>query len=134
MLQRLHQGIERERKKLAQVARCAALGQLVNPDELAEEKDAVDEAAAAFGLVPVFDQEPTQPIYLWPENVESWNFFQACSTQWHVGPGGAIGMNYPGCEVVRDARRIRRKAWPQLFSELQAMERATLDAWRERKK
>lgn len=134
MLQRFYQGIERERKKLAQVARCAALGQLVDPGELERDQEVVDEAAAFFGLMPVYQQEVPSPIYLWPENVRSWNFFQRVSTQWHVGPGGAIGLNYAGVEVARDALGIRRKEWPKLFSEVQAMERATLDAWRERKK
>lgn len=93
----------------------------------------VDEAAAAFGLMPVFQQEQAEPIYLWPENVKAWNFFQAVSTQWHVGRGGAVGLNYAGVDVVRDAQGIRRKEWPRLFSEVQAMERATLAAWREKK-
>lgn len=134
MLQRICQGIERERKKLAQVARCAALGQLASPEQIEEDEAEVDAAAAAFGLMPVFQREPVEPIYLWPENVASWNFFQQVSTQWHVGPGGAIGLNYAGVAVVRDAKGISRKDWPRLFSELQAMERATLEAWRERKK
>lgn len=134
MLQRLHQRNERERKKLAQVARCAALGQLADPDELEQDKEAVDEAAAFFGLMPIYQQEPVSPIYLWPENVRSWNFFRAVSTQWLTGPSGVIGLNYLSVEVVRDAWGIRRKDWPRLFAEVQAMERATLDAWRERKK
>lgn len=117
-----------------QVARCAALGQLASPEQLEEDQAVVDEAAAAFGLMPVFQQEQVEPIYLWPENVKAWNFFQAVSTQWHVGPGGAVGLNYAGVDVVRDAQGIRRKEWPRLFSEVQAMERATLAAWREKKK
>lgn len=132
MLRRLHQGNERERKKLAQVARCAALGQLVDPDELEEEKDEVDEAAAAFGLMPVYQQEQAQPIYIWPENVAAWNFFQAVFTQWVVGAAGAIGLNYNAVEVVRDARRVPRKDWPRLFAQIQVMERATLAAWKEK--
>jgi len=99
-----------------------------------QDKAEVDEAAAAFGLAPVFERDETEPIYLWPENVASWNFFQAVSTQWVVGPGGAIGLHYPAVTIVRDAQGIRRKDWPKLFSEVQAMERATLQAWRERKK
>ncbi|MFC5551756.1 DUF1799 domain-containing protein [Massilia aerilata] len=134
LLQRLRQGNERTRKKLAQVARCAALGQIVSEEQLQEDRTAVDEAAAAFGLAPVYQEEKVEPLYLWPENVRSWNFFQAVSTQWTVGPGGAIGLSYPGVEVVRDAWGIRRKDWSRLFSELQVMERATLAAWRERKK
>jgi len=134
VFQRVHQGIERERKKLAQVARCAALGQLVDQDELEVDQFAVDEAAAAFGLAPVFEHAPAEPIYLWPENVRAWNFFQAVGTQWVVEDGAAIGLNYQRVTVVRDAQRVKAKDWPSLFSALQAMERATLAAWRERNK
>lgn len=86
--------------------------------------------------MPVFQQEQAQPIYIWPENVAAWNFFQAVFTQWVVGPSGAVGLNYNGVEVVRDAQpqRIRRKDWSRLFAQVQAMERATLAAWREKNK
>lgn len=134
MLQRVRQRVERKRKKLAQVARCAALGQLASPEEIEQDQAEVNAAAARFGLMPVFQQEPTEPLYIWPENVASWNFFQRVSTQWHVGPGGAVGLNYAGVDVTRKALSIRRKAWAKLFSEVQVMERATLDAWREKKK
>lgn len=95
----------------------------------------VDEAAAAFGLAPVFDgaAEP-EPLYLWPENVLSWNLFLAVSTQWLVGSGGATGLNYPGVEVVMRNWRIKRHDEQKQFSEIQVMERATLRAWSERKK
>ena len=134
MLQRLRQGNERERKKLAQVARCAALGQLVTAEELEEEREAVYESAAEFGLLPVFQHEQVEPLYLWPENVEAWNFFQAVSTQWQVDFGLPIGLNYAGVEVARNAMGVKRKDWPKLFSAVQAMERATLSAWREKNK
>jgi hypothetical protein len=94
----------------------------------------VDEAAAAFGLVPVYEEEQVWPLYLWPENVQSWTFFNAVSTQWVIGMGGVVGLNYPAVKVVRDAWQIRRKDWPRLFSDVQVMERATLAAWREKKK
>lgn len=117
-----------------QVARAAALGQIVDEDQEQLDDEMVNEAAAAFGLAPVYEHERVQPLYLWPECVKAWNFFQAISTQWVVGPGGAIGLNYPGVLVVRDAWGIRRKEWPKLFLEVQAMERATLSGWSERKK
>lgn len=122
------------RKKLEEVARCAALGLIV--DESLEESAAstVDEAAAAFGLSPVYEEEQVWPLYLWPENLLSWAFFNAVSSQWVVGPSGVVGLNYPGVEVVRRAWQIKQKDWPRLFSDVQVMERATLKAWREKKK
>lgn len=94
----------------------------------------MSEAAAAFGLAPMYERSRTEPLYLWPECVKSWNFFQAISTQWVVGMGGPVGLNYQGVLVVRDAWGIKRKDWPKLFAEVQAMERATLSGWSERKK
>ena len=134
MLQLVCPRDERKRKKLAQVARCAALGQLVSAEELEEERQEVYESAAEFGLMPIFQQEQVEPLYLWPENVEAWNFFQSVSTQWVIGPSGPIGLNYAGVDVARDALGIKRKGWPKLFIGLQAMERATLSAWREKNK
>ena len=105
-------------------------------DEALEESAAstVDEAAAAFGLLPVYEVEKISPLYLWPENLLPWAFFNAVSSQWIVGAGGVVGLNYPSVEVVSRAWRIKQKDWPRLFSNVQVMERATLNAWREKKK
>lgn len=92
------------------------------------------EAAAEFGLMPIFQHEQVEPLYLWPENVVAWSFFQAVSTQWQVDYGRPIGLNYAGVEVARNATRIKNKDWPTIFSAVQAMERATLSAWREKSK
>lgn len=94
----------------------------------------MDEAAAAFGLLPIRTEKPVELLYLWPENVPSWNLFQAVSTQWMCGPDGATGLNYEGVQVVMRMRRIKRQDEQRLFSEIQVMERATLRAWSERKK
>lgn len=84
--------------------------------------------------MPVYQHAQAQTIYIWPENVDSWNFFQSIQTQWTVGPTGAIGLNYAGVEVERKAWGIKSKDWPKLFFEVKAMERATLAAWREKNK
>jgi len=110
------------------------MGMIVDEDQEELDDHEVSEAAAAFGLAPVYKRERAEPLYLWPECVDAWNFFQAVSTQWVAGQSGAIGLAYKGVEVVRDAWGVRRKAWPKLFSEVQAMERATLSGWSERKK
>ena len=105
-------------------------------DESLEESTAstIDEAAAAFGLLPVYEEEQVWPLYLWPENLLPWAFFNAVSSQWVVGMGGVVGLNYTSVEVVRRAWQIKQKDWPRLFSDVQVMERATLKAWREKKK
>ena len=56
------------------------------------------------------------------------------STQWQYTDGQAVGLNYPGVEVVMRKMRVKRKDEMQVFSEIQAMEQATLKAWSERKR
>lgn len=110
-----------------------ALG-LVQSDEDERQRQASSEsAAAAIGLV---IRQPDQPacddLYLWPENVASWNLFQAVSTQWMVSMAGATGLNYPGVESVMRLSGVKRGDRERVFNEIQCMERATLSAWREK--
>jgi hypothetical protein len=84
--------------------------------------------------VAIRSAEQLEPLYLWPENIPSWDLFQAVSTQWVVGMGGAVGLNYQGVEVVMRKRRIKRADECKLFADIQVMERATLNAWSERKR
>lgn len=91
-------------------------------------------ALAAFGLVAIRQVEPPETLYLWPENVPTWNLFQALSTQWVPGMSGAVGLNYQSVNIVMAHWCIPRRDRQRVFSEIQAMERATLLAWEERKK
>jgi hypothetical protein len=134
VLERLPQGRGRQRKKLSEVARHAALGQLVDDQAAQQEVSEVDAALAAFGLVAAVTVHPPDELYLWPENVPTWNLFQALSTQWLVGMGGATGLNYQSVNIVMDHRRVARRDRQRVFEEIQAMERATLQAWSEKKK
>ena len=34
------------------------------------------------------------PFELWPDNAVAVNVFTAMSTQWNIGPGGAVGFLY----------------------------------------
>ena len=109
-----------------------ALGLVESEEEEELRRESAEEAATAMGLrirqVPVV----CEALYLWPENVPSWNLFQAMSTQWMVGMAGATGLSYPGVEVVMRKARVKRRDEERVFYEIQCMERATLSAWRER--
>nr|WP_308495396.1 DUF1799 domain-containing protein [Duganella aceris] len=100
---------------------------------LAREQRVVDEALAAIGLVAVTPVTKLEELYLWPENVRSWNLFHAVGTQWNIGANGAVGLNYQGVEMVMRNWRIKRRDEQRVFREIQVMERATLRAWEERK-
>jgi hypothetical protein len=70
---------------------------------------------------------------VWECNEEALRAFLKCQTQWVVGFGGAVGLNYPAVEVVL------RLGFPgaehaALFDALQAMELAALAVMGEQKK
>lgn len=133
MPERLCEGSRGYRKKLTEVARAWALGQIESEAEQQQDESEVDSAAAAIGLAPAWPATTTEPLYLWPENVRSWQLFIAVNTQWNVGPTGAVGLNYLGVEVVmRRGWRIKRRDEQRLFNDIQIMERATLRAWQEK--
>lgn len=130
--------MRRQGKKLAQVARIWARGQLHIPNQGAtDDPDAeIDAALAAFGLCP---DEPDQAgeqaeggaCYLWPCNVRAFGLWRRVQTQWRTGGmGGRTGLDYAGVSVyLRDVARLKGRAFAEAFSALQAMEIAALNEW-----
>ncbi|MEW6314128.1 MAG: DUF1799 domain-containing protein [Pseudomonadota bacterium] len=63
---------------------------------------------------------------VWPENETALTVFLACETQWRFGVmGGVLGLDYAAVESV--LRLMKIEAMPQLFGDLQSMERAALE-------
>lgn len=110
-----------------------ALGLVESEEDEERGRETAEEAATAIGLRMRRAPMVCEALYLWPENVRSWNLFQAMSTQWMVGIAGATGLSYPGVEVVMRKARVKRRDEENVFHEIQCMERATLSAWSERK-
>jgi hypothetical protein len=73
-------------------------------------------------------REPEE-FYLWTDNLEAWTLFHACGTQWRVTEGQRYALDYPGCDIVMDRRRLRGRRRDRLFQQLQWMERACLEEW-----
>lgn len=132
--------MRRQGKKLVEVARVQARGQLYipepgTPDELTEAE--VDEALRAFGLVR--DRSEAQgdrggKCYLWPCNLPTFNLWQAVQTQWHrAGLGGTkTGLHYEAViAYMRDVLGIKRKDRAELFAGIKAMEVAAINTWAE---
>jgi hypothetical protein len=109
-----------------------ALGLVESEVDEQQRRESTEDAAAAIGLRIRRAPVVCDALYLWPENVSSWNLFQAMSTQWMVGMAGATGLSYPGVEVVMRKFRVKRCDEERIFHEIQCMERATLSAWREK--
>jgi hypothetical protein len=134
VLQRLRRRIGRETKKLAKVARCAALRQIETEEQQEQDRDNLDEALAMFGLVAeTHESAPLQPLYLWPCNVRSWLLFQKVQTQWHTDQGIPVGLDYSRVKSALSMLGVKRRDRCELFEDIQAMELATLNAWNERR-
>lgn len=130
-----------QRKKLAQVARIQARGQLYipKPGNSDEPQAEFDEALAAFGLLAETqdgNEPPEEKCYLWPCNVRTFNIWQGVQTQWRVGGmGGRTGLDYAGVAVyLREICRIRpSRLWGEIWFGLQAMETAALNEYAEQR-
>ncbi|MFZ2309597.1 MAG: DUF1799 domain-containing protein [Rhodoferax sp.] len=71
--------------------------------------------------------------YLWPCNVQAWCVWCELQTQWrHSGMGDATGLDYAGVRAHLDECGHSGSERKELWSCIQAAERATLDAWAER--
>ena len=66
-------------------------------------------------------------VYLWPENLEAWQHWQAVRTQWRVGVGGATGLDYAGVRAYLDEMQPQDRAF--VFRAICACEREVLDVW-----
>lgn len=73
-------------------------------------------------------------LYLWPDNLFSWNLFQKeLRSQWVVSMDGPTGLNYAGVESYLRMKDFKRKRRAELIDDICAIERAMLDAWDERR-
>ncbi len=130
--------MRRQRKKLAQVARLQASGQLSTQQNQAPDANFID-ALAAFGLQDDGDDDDTQSTqqpkcYLWPCNLATFNVWQGLQTQWREGMGGRTGLDYASVtSYLRDVCRASGKEQVEIFRGLQAMEYAALDEWQKSK-
>lgn len=95
----------------------------------------VEDSAAALGLMPVWEAGSLElpEVYLWPENVDVWRFFQGCGTQWLSGVGGPTGLNYPGIETDMRLSGVKKSLRRDWFAKIKVMERAMLSAWSEKR-
>lgn len=135
-MERLHQRNRRQGKKLAQVARIQARGQLYIPGSTHDAPEAeFDEALAAFGFVQGDDDGAAGVsdglCYLWPCNLQAFNTWQRLQTQWREGSMvGKTGLDYGAVAAyLRDVLCIKPKARGELFAGIQAMEFAALEVW-----
>lgn len=72
-----------------------------------------------------------EDISVWPDNWRSLLFFNDLGAGcWAAGNKGPIGLRFETFREVRLAHRITADEWPQVFADLQVLERAALDEMR----
>ncbi len=92
---------------------------------------------AVFNLVEDTDDEDGEPtaagddtFWLWPDCVDVWHIWHRVQTQWRISLAGREGLHYDGVlSHLRVVERIKPRRLPEVFAQLQAMERAALRAW-----
>lgn len=120
-------------KKLAEAAKLYASGKLriPHPDE-PEPAKKYDEALAALGLYLETEEEIEETFVLWPDCVDTFNFWLKIQTQWVKDSNGREeGLNYPAIDVVMNWECIPKKRRKALSNELRAMEIAVINQSRE---
>jgi hypothetical protein len=120
-----------EKKKLTDAARRWAAGDgggQAGNDEVASDLQALGIEGAEEWLE---EQEP-EPFAVLPENAQSVELFLLSSTQWRFAEGLPVSLDYPGVEAA--ARLAGIAMTPELFADIRIMERAAVEAMRERRK
>lgn len=103
--------------------------------------DETDESASALGVPPEMLAElkaraplpppPPPSCTVWPCNTPAVALFESLFTQWRVGPGGVVGLDYTVLPIVARSRGIAPRRLPQLLPDLQVMEDEALSLYAE---
>lgn len=97
--------------------------------EQPEPETHLNEAFAAFGLVPEVQPDLEDEFYLWPENVAGFNLWLSIQTQWRSDMGTRTGLDYSGVDIALrylDATKQEKRSY---FATMKVLERAALDEW-----
>lgn len=99
-------------------------------------RDETDAALAALGIEGAAaqalwgDEEPNSPaptVEVWPEHEPALRLFIGMRTQWRMGFGGPVGLDYAVLPLVARAVGLRRGMAHKAFADVQAMEAAALE-------
>lgn len=67
-----------------------------------------------------------EKVEVWPDQHSALSLFVALQTQWRVGPGGLIGLDYNTLPIVESRLGIAPEESGELFFSLRVMEDAAL--------
>ncbi len=66
-------------------------------------------------------------VEVWAENMPIISVFSAMQTQWRMGYGGPVGLDYSVLPLVMRAVGVSRASLSEVFDGVQTMELAALD-------
>jgi hypothetical protein len=69
---------------------------------------------------------PEEQYEVWPGNWPSFLLFEAMFTQWRVGMGGAVGLDYNALKPVASMIGLKRAELSEAFPDLRMMEAEAL--------
>ena len=69
---------------------------------------------------------PDEEYEVWPDNWPAFLLFEAMSTQWRVGMGVAVGLDYNALKPVARMNGLKRAEITQAFPDLRMMEAEAL--------
>lgn len=96
------------------------------------------DSGGADGLgLPAFIVEQTvsrRGLEVYPDAWTAVVVFCDLLTQWRMGFGGPIGLDYQAIPVVLRLRLVPESDWPEIFIDLQILEDAALAALAEQRK
>jgi hypothetical protein len=86
--------------------------------------DADKHQAGLFGLT--LEEIPVEETLVWDINWNTFQLFNALTTQWRVGMGGATGLDYSVIPSVGKMLGFKNKQINEMFPDLQVMENEAL--------
>lgn len=81
-----------------------------------------------FGLT--VEEATPPPFEVWPENWPAVSTFATLVTQWRMGGGGPIGLDYGAVPFALRMAAVKRSDWPEAFDGIRTMEDAALEHMR----
>jgi hypothetical protein len=81
---------------------------------------------AAAGLR--LEDHPRPTVDLWPENEAALALFRRISTQWRIGPAGAVGLDYNVVYREMDRLRLGDEGQDEMMAAIRVIEAAALQA------
>ena len=79
-------------------------------------------AAWGFSFGDLLEEE----IEVWPDAWSGFLIFEGMSTQWRVGMGGAIGLDYQALPTVAKYLEVPDEVMPLAFNDIRTMESEVL--------